>query len=919
MSAATRQPSNPFTLGLSDVIAARKAAGTTAPVEPPAYVVGAPTADGHALITRLPQAPPTGAEDLLDNMSGDEFDAPAEVTGPGATNKELLALLADVTPIRKTSLTEDVTGVDPIEALRHMKQRTVETSRKAYDAVFAARGLAPLEEWAWKYLAARNITGEVAAARGYVTGRGMLPHLDEGLGKWTNKQQQWATSDEDGKRWLGIPWLDAYHNIVAWQVRWHDKDMRVEIHATEKGEEKDFKKFDFPIPDGESRLVDAMHQSDDAAVMLIIESPVRADCIASTVIDLSKWLSVVAVGGITMAYEGKGNDANPSDVLGRLSPAMTEALGGDLQDKHVLWAPDADHAYNWQCNNATQSTVESLLDEGVAYSGVVDVPQSLVHPRSGRVHAMPDGAGLDDVARHMDAILPGEQWLGPLLADAIEGTDYIAMYPRTDIIDTPALAEALASTLARNGVYKFVPTGKKEGLYYTFDQGFWGIDVAEARVTVEGTGVANRVFDRSSKAATAKARIKARTLIKPAVAMAVQTEVGLEHIMVHEGDWEPREYSNYLPTPDGLLNLETLELTPHAPEARNLGVTPMSYKPGATHPDWDKFCAEFFVKKAIDSNGDDVLDENGEQVWEHDADLERMMQQAAGAALHARCFDTAYIMVGAGGAGMSTFTGALQGILPTIYQGALSSEELTGKDNNFVLSSVYMSRMTAVSEFRPGDLLNEGLFKKITQDNGKVSVEAKYGDKFLSIVRPTLFADTNHLPRVSAKAGGDNSLRRRLTVTKYGRIVKNPDKQLGTRLGSKEAREAILAWAIRGAWQIHNEEGGSPYRSPASDAAVEEWLTDYDRLGKFVEDALEVDVNGYAERGAVYEAYEAWCDAERMDTKWRMERSVFYSALTSRKGFGVSDKNGNRRVINGVTVRGWKGWKVLPHDAIGAF
>ena len=784
----------------------------------------------------------------------------------------------------------------PVQDLRGVEQATPDTSPAAYKAAFAAAGLNGLDDWAVDYLRKRSVAPEIAARRGYRSGIGNLPNPDDSqIGRWTNAQVNWATSGgPDGRRWLLIPWRDTIGEC-GWQLRWQEpREERI-------GDDVSLHKFDFPAARARglsARLVDSMHVC-DAEVLAIIESPVRADCLASIAPGV---VSVVAVGGITMAYEGKSNGDNPRDWTPRLSHDVAHALGG-VEGRHVLWLPDSDHDSNPDCNRATQQTVESLLDEGAAWVGVVDVPEVLTHPRSGRAVPLGKGAGLDDLAAAAREVIPDAQWLGPLLADAIDGDEYVDRYPGKPS-DKVGLAEATAIMLARAGTFAAVASDKKGAVVvHHYACGHWGVDLAEAAATIVATDCANRMLG-TDKSSTAKARQTARNHVREAVSGAFRTPLGKERLVVQEAQWEPREWAEYVPTPSGLLHPETLGLLPHRPEAMNLGVLTVDYKPGARSEAWEQFFREFNVF----DNG--RRDADGRVVWEYDEDNARMLQQIAGAALMARCFDTALFLVGAGGSGISTFVGALSGLFPPIYLGALSADELAGKGNQFVLSGVHLARLTEINEFKHSDRLSEALFKQITQDNSRVSVEPKYGDKFLSPVRSTLIGSTNHMPGCSPVAGQDNSLRRRVCMSEHLRVVTSPDSSLADRLATREAREAILAWAAAGAHAFLNSPERKPYRSARSQAAVEDWLANHDRLGHFIESCLMEQAGAYLERGAAFDAYVTWCERSHIPAMGRMDATKFFRAMEDRAGFGPSDALGNKKQVDGKWCRGWSNWRL---------
>ncbi|MCP3420327.1 DNA primase family protein [Nocardioides pinisoli] len=882
----------------------------------------------------------------FDEVDTDSFAAPAapgvEADSEFDTLAAALSIVPDATPAvadenppRDRSLSgkdrvrarKAAKVLSPVQALRSVQQTIPDCTRDDYVAAYEAANQPLPADWAIDYLAARKVDPKVAAARGYRSGTGALPTPPDGCGTWTNDQQTWAVGG-NGREWLIIPWVGVHGKVVGWQVRWAEDQERVSQKKNKSGElvlDKDKKpieekhKFDFPGGRSKAtmdRLVDARHVNDQAKVLAIIESPVRADALAS--ITPAGVLSIVAVGGISMAYEGKSNPNNENDHKPRLSPDVLKSIGY-IEGEHILWIPDSDHALNPQCNDATIMTVESLLEAGATWVGVVDVPDQVVHPLSGRVQYLGKGAGLDDIAAAMHEMRPGHQWLGDLLADALDGRKYTTRYVHLPDNDVQGLAEAVARELVRKDRFRYIHTSQERGIYHHYAGGHWGIDIAESAATIEATCVANNVMGMGDSDDTDKARYTARKNIEPAVKRAVKTTEG-KSLIVAEAAWEPREWAEYLPTPSGLLHLETKAIAPHTPAAMNLGVTNVDYVPGAQDDDWDAFREAFFVSEKtvelFDDRGESlgfepVRDANGQIIWVHDAEKERMVQEVAGAGLMGRCFDTMLFMLGGGGAGISTFTGAISGVMPAVWLGALSSNDLTGEDSRFTLSGIYLSRLTEVNEFNPGDRLNGKLAKQVWQDASAMKVEPKFGDPFLSPVRSTCICTTNHLPAVGPKDGQDNSMRRRVCIARFPRIVANPDSTLPQRLATREARETILAWMVEGAHRFLNRPDRKPFRSPESVRLVEAWLSDHDRLGSFIKEKLKKDPKGYVERHDLWEEYRTWCIEDKHIIP--MGDSKFYAALGERPEFGDSNGGGNRRQNPDTKVheRGWKGWSVV--------
>lgn len=811
-----------------------------------------------------------------------------------------------------------------LEALRGLHQRRHDHSPAAYKAAFSAAGFQTLDGWAIDYLAKRTVAPKVAAAPvsdpdrephvpRYQTGFGALPRLPRGVGKWTRSQQEWALGEEAEHSWLLIYWTDANNAIIGAQIRWEVPRAEVDSEGTVR-----LHKFDFPV-DRETgkfdRLVDAQHASPRHDVVIIIESPVRADSLRSLLPEWCCDVSILAVGGITMAYEGRSNSNNPSDVFPRLAPAVLSLTGG-LAGKTVLWAPDADHRTNPACNRATQYTIESVLDAGAAGVYVVDVPGEVVHPRSGRVQPLDAGAGLDDLAAAMEEVQPGTQWLGSLLAESIKGTEYIAMYPDVEL-DAQGLAEATADALTREGTHKYIATTDNRGVYFHYRGGYWAIDTADAAATVVATGCANRVFDKGGKEATKKARKRARSDIETAARRAPRTETGISHLIVQGPEWEPREWSDYIPTPDGLLDPRNLTVFPHTPQAMNLGVTTVGYVPGAQNDDWNRFRRDFFVSKETDEDGRVVRGADGEPVWVHDADKELMMQEFAGAALMSSTFDACLWIVGGGGAGISTLVGTcIGGLLPPEYKGSLSSSELAGGGGEFILSGIVNARLAEVNEFGQKDMLDVVLYKQIFQDGSEMVVNPKFGAKYQASPTATGILTTNDLPALPKSAGNNNSFPRRTYLLAAERIFKIEDKDLAKRLRTREAREAIMAWAVEGAHRFLVEGNGKPWRSPESEQMLNAWLANADRLGDFIGECLIESPASHVTVDEMFKAYWEYCTDSQVAEAYRKTKQTLTADLSARPKFGPHDRAGNRKSDG---RRGWQGWAIIPKDERNEF
>ncbi|MEP9384598.1 DUF5906 domain-containing protein [Nocardioides cheoyonin] len=799
------------------------------------------------------------------------------------------------------------TADDPIADLASVTQRAVDVSPAAYKSTFEAAGLKPLAEWAVSYLAKRLVAPEVAVRRGYASGTGLLPALPPHLGHWTEPQQRWATTGTlKGREWLLIPWRDASGNQVGAQIRW--KEEREEVKEVDKNGNPtawNHHKFDFPSDRDKSvldRLVDSLHAQDHSKVPAIIESPVRADSLAS----LTDALDLAAVGGITMAYEGKSNANNPSDFLPRLSPDVDDALGG-IADRHLLWIPDSDHEDNPPSNDATQKTIESGLEYGALSVRVVHVPRTIKHPRSGRVEDLGAGAGLDDYAATAAAFFPGKQWLGELLASAMDGIAYIERWT-SHPNDDAGRGARVAIEAARQGLV-FLDVGKSgqwwrhNGRHFQMDPGEnVGLSIAET--------CAGRILG-TNKSDTKQLRTTARgaAALRNAVSLA-KRDARLHRV---PDQWEPRVWKHFFPCADGLIDLETGDVAPHTPEAMNLHCSDVHYLPGATHPDWTAFLRDFYtVERRLP---------NGERVWAYDAAFERMAQEAWGTILMSCNHDTAILAYGAGGVGISTAADLITSVLPDGYKGALNKRAiLDGKDggNQFSFASIRYRRVNIIGETNEGERLDEGKFKILAQDGEPIEIERKGVDPETIRVTGTPYLGTNYLPLVGALAAENDALRRRVVFCRHTRKVDRTAE--GPRLerlqSDPRAKEAILAWLVEGAMRLI-ANGGEVTRTEKSMKDLEAWLNSGDRVGQFLRDTtirVLPGMEGYGDpdtiitREEMWGLYEEWCNDQHIPEGRRIQSKIALNAkIDVRSEFGDSDNQRDR-----AGRRGWRNWRRNP-------
>jgi P4 family phage/plasmid primase-like protien len=193
-----------------------------------------------------------------------------------------------------------------------------------------------------------------------------------------------------------------------------------------------------------------------------------------------------------------------------------------------------------------------------------------------------------------------------------------------------------------------------------------------------------------------------------------------------------------------------------------------------------------------------------------------------------------------------------------------------------------------------GARLNDSTVKQLCSTDD-IFAEKKYKDPFSFVPCHTLVLYTNHLPKVSAS---DDGTWRRLIVIPFNAKIegKSDIKNYGDYL-YQNAGESILSWIIEGAKKVIDLD--YKFSAPAIvQKAIEEYRSQNDWFGHFLEEKCEVG-DGYRESSsALYQAYRNYC----IDTNEYVRSTAdFYIALD---GAGFSKVNlSGRKHIKGLRLK----------------
>lgn len=347
---------------------------------------------------------------------------------------------------------------------------------------------------------------------------------------------------------------------------------------------------------------------------------------------------------------------------------------------------------------------------------------------------------------------------------------------------------------------------------------------------------------------------------------------------------------DWINTPDGMVNIQTGFVRPAQPDDMVTKMTTAGYAPDARDQVWEQ------VLEAVIPN---PIDRAFFQRW-------------CGYCLTGRTSEKVILAIhGPAGSGKSTVSepfGKAMGQYAATWQPDVIVDR-SGVNVDEAMFRVRGARLVTVSEMRRGTRLNEGVVKAATGGDtvaarGLYQAGIQYRPQF------KLWVHTNFVPDSS-----DDALIRRFAFLKMVREFKREEQDPAVKVWleeSESAQRAILAWAVRG-WQdtVNAGRPGGVGRPEKSDDEAAAHLLQSDPARRFIEESLERTEDGWVDSATMYAAYETWCHAERIQKP--LGPSKFVVALDER---GVARE---RFQLEGVRHTGYRGWKIVDHEARNAY
>jgi putative DNA primase/helicase len=371
----------------------------------------------------------------------------------------------------------------------------------------------------------------------------------------------------------------------------------------------------------------------------------------------------------------------------------------------------------------------------------------------------------------------------------------------------------------------------------------------------------------TAAAASLQGASKQRAMLELARAQAGMT------VLVDDLDADPWLFN----CANGLLDLRTGELHPHDPAKLCTKMAEVEYLPSAecATPVWDAYLDSTF--------GGDV-------------ELISFLQKAVGYSLTGitteQCF---FLLHGAGANGKTTFLevlGLLMGgyAVESPFETFLAAQRAGNAPRNDV-ARLKGARLVRSAEPSEGARFDEATIKMLT---GGDTVVARYlfAEHFEFKPQFALWLAGNHKPVIR---GTDHGIWRRVRLVPFERII--PAEQRDHRLLQKLEQElpGILRWAVEGclAWQQER------LQTPGIVArAVEEYRSESDVLGEFLEDCCELEPAYAVRAGELYKAYRRWCE----DTGHLPRSETSFGKLLGQRGHDVEKRPGGYKWRRGLKL-----------------
>lgn len=286
---------------------------------------------------------------------------------------------------------------------------------------------------------------------------------------------------------------------------------------------------------------------------------------------------------------------------------------------------------------------------------------------------------------------------------------------------------------------------------------------------------------------------------------------------------------------NGVINLRTGELRAATPDDLITSQVPVEFDPNAKCPTFEAFLSK---------------------IMGHNKNLVNYIQRVIGYCLTGETTEQClFFLYGKGSNGKSTLLNVIKALLGDDYCKQTPSETLMASRNsksaNNDVARLQGVRVVLSNEVEEGSRLSESLIKQLTGGD-PISARYLYAEFFEFVPEFKLMIAGNHQPVIR---GDDTGIWRRLQMIPFTTTImpEERDPELPRKLQAE--LPGILNFAIQGClvWQAN----GLQTPTEVTDA-VNEYRTDMDLLGQWINERCEVADNKKVLASFAYQDYKNW-------------------------------------------------------------
>lgn len=289
---------------------------------------------------------------------------------------------------------------------------------------------------------------------------------------------------------------------------------------------------------------------------------------------------------------------------------------------------------------------------------------------------------------------------------------------------------------------------------------------------------------------------------------------------------------------NGVLDLNTMTLSPHTPENGFRYVLDFNYDPKARAPKFQKFLGEIMNERE---------------------DLIKVLLEFAGYAFaNEECWaEKALIMIGEGSNGKSTLIYILKYLAGKNNSSALSMKDLNGD----AARNMMEGKLFNVGEETPTSSMMDSSLVKNLVSGGDVTVKVLYKQPYSIVNKTKLIFACNELPRTKDTTRG---YLRKLIIVPFEREFEGAAKNPFIRKELLEELPGIFNMVREGAERLKNQKAFT--ESQEIDRQVEDYRTDLDTCKAWFDDCVKENLlppgnDPKVALSALYGSYSQYCES----------------------------------------------------------